>query len=66
MSFFHEGVDDYLAYCAETGREPTRPFSGRLNVRMDAELHRRVHAASQRRGMSLNRFITGALSEVVE
>jgi len=26
---FRETVDDYLAYCAETGREPTRPFSGR-------------------------------------
>jgi len=65
-SAFHEGVDDYLAYCAEAGREPTKPFSGRLNVRMDAGLHRRVHAAAQRQGVSLNRFITEALSEVVD
>lgn len=65
-SAFHEGLDDYLVYCAENGREPTKPFSGRLNVRMDAEFHRRIHAAAQRRGVSLNRLIIDALSEVVE
>ena len=25
---FHDSVDDYLAYCAENGKEPDRPFSG--------------------------------------
>ena len=24
---FREAVDDYLAYCAETGRKSTKPFS---------------------------------------
>ena len=59
---FHEAVDDYLAYCEESGRAPTKPFSGRLNVRLDVELHRRAHVAARRRGISLNRLITKALS----
>ena len=59
---FHEAVDDYLAYCEESGRPPTKPFSGRFNVRLDVELHRRAHVAARRRGISLNRLITEVLS----
>ena len=63
---FHEAVEDYLAYCEETGRTPTKPFSGRLNVRMEADLHRRAHIEAKRRGVSLNRLITEALRRSVE
>ena len=63
---FHEAVDDYLAYCAETDREPTKVFSGRLNVRMDVGLHRRAHVVAKRRGLSLNRLITEALSRELD
>lgn len=63
---FREAVDDYLAYCAQTGREPTKPFSGRLNVRMDADLHRRAQIAAKKKGISLNKFITDALSRIIE
>ena len=63
---FKEAIDDYLEYCISTGREPTKSFSGRLNVRMDQELHRRAHIAAQRRGISLNKLITEALSEAID
>lgn len=63
---FRQAVDDYLAYCAAAGRTPTRPFSGRLNVRVDTDLHRRLHTAAQRRGVSLNQLVTEALSEVAD
>ena len=63
---FHEAVDDYLAYCEETGRAPTKPFSGRLNIRMDADLHRRAHIAARREGISLNKLITKAISKEIE
>ena len=59
---FHEATDDYLAYCQESNRVPTKPFSGRLNVRLDVQLHRRAHVAARRQGISLNRLITEALS----
>ena len=63
---FHEAVDDYLDYCQENGREPARPFSGRLNVRLDTNLHRRAHIAARRQGISLNTLITEAVSRVVD
>ena len=63
---FKEAVDDYLVYCQETGREPTKAFSGRLNVRLDVGLHRRAHITAQRRGISLNKLITETLSRALE
>ena len=63
---FREAVDDYLTYCQENGREPARPFSGRLNVRLDTNLHRRAHIAARRQGISLNTLITEAVSRVVD
>ena len=62
---FKVAVDDYLDYCEKSGRQPTKPFSGRLNVRMDNELHRRAHIEAQRRGVSLNKLINDALSEAI-
>ena len=63
---FSEAVDDYLSFCLENDHEPTKPFSGRLNLRMDVELHRRAHTAAQRGGVSLNKLITDALSKELE
>ena len=61
-----EAVDDYLAYCEANGREPTKPFSGRLNVRMNTDLHRRASIAAHRKGISLNRLVTEAVRQVLE
>lgn len=63
---FRAAVDDYLEYCAQSGHEPTKSFSGRLNVRLDNDLHRRAHIEALRRGVSLNKLITDALSEAIE
>jgi predicted HicB family RNase H-like nuclease len=63
---FRQAVDDYLAYCAETDREPTRPFSGKLHVRMPPQLHHRAHIAAQRRGISLNTLISEALNRDID
>ena len=64
-SAFHEAVDDYLATCAELGREPEKPFKGSFNVRIAPELHERVMIAASQHGMSLNRFVAEALSQAV-
>lgn len=39
---FQESVEDYLAFCAERGEEPEKPFSGKFSVRIDPELHRQI------------------------
>lgn len=58
---FYDSVDDYLAFCAEQGIEPDKPFKGVFNVRIDSELHRRAYLAS--RDSSLNAFVGQAISE---
>lgn len=59
---FHESVDDYLAFCAERGEEPDRPFSGRFVVRVSPELHRRIFNRARLADKSLN----GWVSELLE
>ena len=59
---FHEAVDDYIAQCAETGREPDRSFSGRLIVRMEPALHRDVYLEATREGTSLNAWTVEPLA----
>lgn len=54
---FRESVDDYLAFCAERGKEPDRPYSGNFMVRVDSNLHRKATIRAQSEGMSLNSWI---------
>ena len=58
---FRDSVDDYLEYCAERGEAPDRPFSGRLMVRLPAELHRRLFLEARDTGRSLNQLIAEKL-----
>ena len=54
---FHESIDDYLAFCAERGEPPDRPYSGRIPLRISPETHRRAAMHAQSEGLSLNQWI---------
>ena len=54
VRMFHEAVDYYLAQVAADGEEPERPFSGRFNVRIDSDVHRRLSFDAEARKVSLN------------
>ena len=56
-----DSIEDYLEYCRELGRAPDKPFSGRFQVRVSPDLHRRVHAAAKVSGMSMNTFVSKVL-----
>ena len=60
---FRESVDDYLAFCAERGEEPDKPFSGRFMLRLPKDLHREVYVEAQREGKSLNQFVVDRLRQ---
>ena len=60
---FRDSVDDYLAFCAERGKPPEKPFSGNISLRMAPELHGQVVRAAGNRAKSVNQWITDALSE---
>ena len=62
---FRDAVDEYLAYCEETGKQPERPFKGSFNVRVGSELHRQAALQASGRGVSLNSFVEEALKQFV-
>ena len=59
---FYESVDDYIETCKKIGKEPERPFSGKVMFRIAPEVHARAALAAKMRGMSLNQWAEEALS----
>ena len=60
---FHRAVDGYLEVCAEEGKEPEKPYSGKILIRTDPELHREVVYASAAAHMSMNQWLEKTLKE---
>jgi len=65
MSELEESVDFYLSCCEQEGKQPDRPWSGRFNVRIDPEVHRRLVILAESRGQSLNEMVGAALAVAV-
>lgn len=59
---FEESVNDYLAFCAERGEKPDKPFSGKFVVRVSDEIHRLIFMAANMEGKSLNAWVADALN----
>ncbi|MDL2291342.1 type II toxin-antitoxin system HicB family antitoxin [Desulfovibrio sp. OttesenSCG-928-F20] len=62
---FHETIDDYLATCAKIGREPNKPYSGKVTLRLPPDLHAKLAVQAAAKGSSLNNWLVTALSESV-
>jgi predicted HicB family RNase H-like nuclease len=60
---FRDSIDDYLEFCAERAEEPDRPFSGKLMVRLNPGLQRRLYLEAKRLGKSLNQYISDRLAQ---
>jgi predicted HicB family RNase H-like nuclease len=63
---FQESVDDYLAFCAQRGEEPGKPYSGIFTVRIPPELHRTITTKARFANKSLNSWMTELLEQSVE
>lgn len=55
---FRASVDSYLKYCKEIGKEPDRPFNGKILLRTEPELHRKAALRAAVEGVSLSRWIS--------
>ncbi len=55
---FRDSIDGYLKYCKEVGQEPDRPFSGKILLRTEPELHRKAALRAAVEGVSLSRWIS--------
>jgi predicted HicB family RNase H-like nuclease len=63
---FEEAVDDYLATCAQLGREPEKEFKGQFNVRIAPSLHKKAAIKAAKQKMKLNKFVEMAIQHAVE
>ena len=53
---FHEAVDDYIATCKTIGKDPQKPYSGKMMFRVKPEIHRQAAIAAELSGVSLNQW----------
>jgi len=63
---FHEAVDDYIEACKEIGKEPQKPFKGKLFSRIEPDLHKKAALISMQRHISLNKFVESAIKHEIE
>jgi predicted HicB family RNase H-like nuclease len=61
-----DSVEDYLEFCADEGKTPEKPYSGRFNVRLNPEVHQRIALEAARNGVSLNSWVAKILSKSVD
>lgn len=53
---FRDAVEDYIETCTKLGKDPQKPYSGRVMFRIDPEIHRRAVVAAELSGKSLNQW----------
>ena len=61
-----DSVEDYLELCAEVGKEPEKPFSGRFNLRISPALHQRIAKKAADAGVSINYWISDTLAHAIQ
>jgi predicted HicB family RNase H-like nuclease len=62
---FAGSIEDYLAFCAERGEVPEKPFSGQFVVRAEPVLHKAISSAARRAGVSLNKWVVTTLERSI-
>ncbi len=60
---FEEAVDDYLQLCTELGKNPEKPYSGKVMFRIDPTVHAKAALAAQLKGVSLNQWAAEVLEK---
>ncbi len=62
---FQHAVDDYLAFCAKVGKTPDKPYSGKFQVRLGPQLHKKAAICAKQEGVSLNDYVKEAVEKYV-
>ena len=62
---FRESINDYIQWCKKDGVEPEKPYSGKFNLRISPELHKRAAVTARKVNLSLNKFVEKALMDEI-
>ena len=63
---FADSVDDYLDFCRKRNEEADKPFSGKFLLRIDPNLHKRIHIRSKLEDKSVNSWVSDVLERAVD
>ncbi|MGH8474876.1 MAG: type II toxin-antitoxin system HicB family antitoxin [Methylococcales bacterium] len=63
---FEEAVEDYLATCVRLGRDPQKPYSGKLMLRIPPDLHAAVAVAAEVSGKSINQWAAEKFADAID
>lgn len=61
-----DAVEDYIETCRELGKQPGKPYSGTLSLRIPPELHKNASQAAVKQRKSLNEWIGDAMQKDLE
>jgi predicted HicB family RNase H-like nuclease len=62
---FHDSIDDYISWCNDEGLSPEKPYSGKFNLRISPELHRKIAIEAKKNHLSLNKYVEKALIDEI-
>jgi predicted HicB family RNase H-like nuclease len=62
---FRDAVEDYLDFCKRLNRQPDRPLSGRITLRMGPELHKQALVVAATEGKSLNAVVKESVAQYI-
>ena len=60
---FEDAVNDYLHTCKLVQKEPQRPYSGKIMLRVPPEIHARAALMAKIHGKSLNSWLQELLAK---
>lgn len=60
-----DSIEEYLAFCAERGEEPDKPFTGRFTVRLSPDQHKKIVLAAEKSGKEVDLWVTDVLAQAV-
>jgi predicted HicB family RNase H-like nuclease len=63
-SEFMNSIDDYLEFCKIKNRNPEKPYSGKFNIRIQPDLHRKIAVKAAKEHKSINDLVIDALKKV--
>ncbi len=63
---FEEAVDDYLLTCKKAGKQPQKPYSGKLLLRIPPKVHAAIAQTAEVSGKSINQWAVDKLAHAVD
>ncbi len=62
---FRDSIDFYLEMCQRDGVQPERPYSGRFNIRLTPEVHRKIAEEAIIEKKSLNQWVAETIEQAL-